>query len=230
MGLGTLESPAAGGMVQTTKLLERRWVSKKAFEIRLSRPSSFVYTAGQTICLLYKGTERYYSLISGIDDPIISLFVRFVESGVFSNALAAAEPGTQFRFKGPHGYFTYKPSSRAAIFVATGTGIAPFVSMAKTGVTGFTLFHGVSGIEDLYYRDQFQSTAKKYLPCVSDTPLEGSQPFGFFNGRVTEGIARNLSPAQYDFYLCGRQEMIRDMTHLVDARFPGSYIYTETFF
>ena len=230
MGLDTLESPAAGGMAQTTKLLERRWVSKKAFEIRLSRLSSFVFAAGQTICLHHKGIERYYSIISGIDDPIICLFVRFIEKGVFSNVLATAEPGTQFRFTGPHGYFTYKPSKRPVIFVATGTGIAPFVSMAKTGVTGFTLFHGVSAIEDLYYRDQFQSAAKKYLPCVSNTSSEISKSFGFYNGRVTEGVARYLAPAQYDFYLCGRQEMIRDVMHLVDERFPGSYIFTETFF
>ena len=33
-----------------------------------------------------------------------------------------------------------------------------------------------------------------------------------------------------DFYLCGRREMIRDATLLVDERFPGSYIYTELFY
>jgi ferredoxin-NADP reductase len=116
------------------------------------------------------------------------------------------------------------------MFVATGTGIAPFVSMANAGVTGFALLHGVSMIEDLHYRDQFHSIAEKYIPCVTDMPAEHLAPHGFFHGRVTDYIARHLIPMQYDFYLCGRQEMVRDVMHLADDRFPGSHIYTEVFF
>ena len=224
------EIPVTEDTIQTTELLERRWLSEKAFEIKLSRPSTFVFTAGQTIRFVYNGYERYYSFISGPDDPTLSLCVRFVEKGTFSVVLATAEPGTQFQVTGPHGYFTYKPSSRPAMFVATGTGIAPFVSIAGSGVGGFTLLHGVSYIEDLYYRDQFRSISAKYAPCVSNTPAKDLQPHGFFHGKVTDWIARNLAPAQYDFYLCGRQEMVRDVTHLVDEHFPGSFIYTEVFF
>ncbi len=222
--------PVTDDAIQTTELLKRRWLSEKAFEIELSRPAPFEFSAGQTIRFIHDGFERYYSLISGPDDPTLSLCVRFVEKGTFSVVLATAEPGTQFQFTGPHGYFTFKPSRRQAIFVATGTGIAPFVSIAGSGVGGFMLLHGVSYMEDLYYQDQFRSIFDKYVPCISNTPAKDLQPHGFFHGRVTDYIARNLSAAQYDFYLCGRQEMIRDVMHLVDERFPGSFIYTEVFF
>jgi NAD(P)H-flavin reductase len=224
------ELPISNEFTQTTKLLERRWVSEKVFEIELSRPPAFTFKAGQTIRFVYDGFKRDYSLISGPGDPTLSLCIRFVETGAFTVVLATAEPGTPFHITGPHGYFTYKPSSRPAIFVATGTGIAPFVSMAGSGVTDFTLYHGVSDIKDLYYRELFDSIAKKYIPCISGTPAKNMQPHTFYQGRVTECIDRNLAPGQYDFYLCGRQEMVRDVTHLVDDRLAGSYIYTEVFF
>jgi hypothetical protein len=34
----------------------------------------------------------------------------------------------------------------------------------------------------------------------------------------------------YDFSLCGREEMIRDVILLVDQRFPDSLVYTESFY
>ena len=39
-----------------------------------------------------------------------------------------------------------------------------------------------------------------------------------------------LARRAYDFYLCGREEMIRDVTLLVDEAFPGSRVYAEIFF
>ena len=224
------EAAAMEERTQTTKLLERKWLSEKAFEITLSRPSSFDFKAGHTIRFLYAGFERYYSLISSPGEPTLALCVRYVQGGTFSVVLANTEPGTQFQFTGPHGYFNYQPSDRPVVFVATGTGIAPFVSMASSGVTGFTLLHGVSHIEDLYYKDYFQAKADTYIPCVSETPAEILQPLGYFPGRVTDYITRNLNPLPHDFYLCGRQEMVRDVMHLVDEHFPGSFIYTEVFF
>jgi hypothetical protein len=34
----------------------------------------------------------------------------------------------------------------------------------------------------------------------------------------------------YDFYLCGRGDMVRDVTLIVDELFSGSLLYTETFY
>ena len=158
--------PVTDEATQTTELLKRRWLSKNAFEIELSRPESFEFSAGQTIRFIHDGVERYYSLTSGPDDPTLSLCVRFVEKGTFSVVLSTAEPGTPFRFTGPHGYFTFKPSRRQAIFIATGTGIAPFVSIAGSGVGGFMLLHGVSYMEDLYYQDRFQSRREEDLSTL----------------------------------------------------------------
>jgi ferredoxin-NADP reductase len=213
----------------STELLSRKWLSPKVFEIELRRPERLHFKPGQTLCFIYRSEERYYSFVSSPDDPTIVLCVRYVETGFFSPILASAGIGTSFDFTGPHGYFIFTPSPRAPIFIATGTGVAPFVSMAGAGVKDYTLLHGVSDVPDLYYKNRLAASAKKHVPCLSAS-TETLAPDAYFRGRVTEFLMQNLPPAVYDFYLCGRQDMIRDVMHLVDRRFPGSLVYYEVFY
>jgi len=213
--------------IRATKLLKRRWLSGKTFELELEKPSSFKYEPGQRICLIYNSISRDYSLVSAPAENELVLCIRQVGGGMLSPRLSTASVGSRLDFTGPHGYFTFQPSPRPAIFIATGTGVAPFCSMARSGIEDYTLLHGVSVAEDLYYGSVFQSTAKRYIPCLSETndPSET-----FFKGRVSNYLQTNLAPGVYDFYLCGRQEMIRDVTFLVDEKFQGSHIYTELYY
>ena len=209
-----------------TEIIEQRWISKKTFEIRLSRPGTFNFSPGQRISLKLNNFERDYSLASSPDESHLSLCIRHVEGGQLSRVLGAAAKGTRFSFYGPHGYFTFKPSQRPAVLVASGTGIAPFRSMVRSGITPQFLLHGVETSAELYYAKELQAASGTYIPCLSQS--EKSQTH--FAGRVTDYLRRHLPPANYDFYLCGRREMIRDATLLVDELFEGSFIYTETFF
>ena len=210
-----------------SELKERRWLSKKSFEITLTKTKDFIYIPGQWIRLSHYAVERDYTLVSAPTDPHLALCIRNIEQGILSAGLSNAPVGSHFNFNGPHGYFTYRPSPRPAVFVATGTGLAPFVSMARSGVTGFLLLHGVNSKEDLYYAAVFKSAAKQYIPCISETDSLSGE---YFRGRVTDYLRKNLAAGLYDFYLCGRREMIRDVTLLVDEKFPGSFLFTETFY
>lgn len=216
--------------MQTGELLHRRWLSRKAFEIELSRPSGFEFSAGQSIRMIHEGHERHYSLISAVDDQTLAICVRYIPGGMFTPVLAEALPGTRFQFTGPHGYFVFKPSRRPAVFAATGTGIAPFVAMARSGVRGFTLLHGVRTAEELYYKKVFDGIADAYRPCLSGEAAPHSPAQGAHAGKITRYVKNHLVRRLYDFYLCGRQEMVRDVTLLADEYFPGSHVYTEVFF
>lgn len=211
----------------SSDLIERRWLSDKSFEITLTKPKYFEFMPGQWIRLIHHPIERDYSLVSASTDPNLALCIRNIEGGILSPGLSNAPVGSCFNFNGPHGYFTFRPSTRPAVFAATGTGLAPFVSMARSGVTGFILLHGVRSAKDLYYTSVIKSAAKQYVPCLSGTDSLSGE---FFRGRITDYLRKNLAPGLYDFYLCGRREMIRDVTFLVDEKFPGSLIFTETFF
>ena len=209
-----------------TELIDRRWLSEKTFEIKFSKPSAYRIQAGQRVSVYYQGLDRDYTTVSAPQDPEITLCIRKVDSGELTPALSSADIGTRFDISQPNGYFTFKPSGRPPVFVATGTGIAPFCSMVRSGITGFTLLHGVDSSQDLYYQSELESAANCYIPCISGDDQSSDK---YFRGRVTDYLQEHLPPAPYDFYLCGRREMIREVTWLVDERFPGSLLYSETF-
>ena len=211
----------------TATLLRRKWLSKKTFEIFASRPPGFTFTPGQRISLSLNEHERDYSIVSAPKESELTLCIRKVADGKLSALLSAADTGASLVIRGPHGYFTYRPSPRPAVFVATGTGIAPFCSMARSGISGFTILHGVRLAADLYYASQLRKNALKYIACLSESK---KLPANAFPGKVTQYLEQHLIPGAYDFYLCGRNEMIRDVTHLIDRRFPESLVYTELFY
>ena len=223
-------TPDNPGAIQTVELLQRRWLTKNAFEIELTRPPSLEFKAGQTVRFIHESMEKYYSLLSTPDDPTLVLCVYYVPRGSFSPVLAAAEIGTHFNVTGPHGYFTFNRSERVPVFVATGTGIAPFVSMGRSGVTDFIILHEVEFAEDLYYQDFLRKIASKYIPCLLAPSTADPSPPGTFQGNAAGFIKKYLPPASYDFYLCGEREMTREVTLLADEHFPGSYVFKEVFF
>ncbi len=210
-----------------TQMIDRRLLSGRTFEIRFSRPPGFTFKAGQRIRIHHQSVARDYTPVSAPADPDIRFCIRTVATGLFTPLLSRAESGSRFDLSGPDGYFTFKPSGRPAVFVATGTGIAPFCSMARAGVRGFTVLHGVDTPDDLYYQSELESAADLYVPCISK---EYPSTTKYFRGRVTEYLQQHPLSVPGDFYLCGRREMIRDVTWLVDEKYAGCRIYTETFY
>jgi ferredoxin-NADP reductase len=210
-----------------TRIVGRRPLCPRAFELSLARPEGFRFAAGQRIALRLDGLERDYSLASAPADPELRLCIRSVAGGAVSGGLEHAAVGTPLSIEGPHGYFTFAPSERPAVFAATGTGVAPFRSMAADGAGGYILLHGVDAPEDLYYADLLRTRAAAYVPCI---PRPGAAAPELFAGRVTDYIAERLAPGVYDFYACGRRDMVRDVTLLVDERFPGARVFSETFY
>jgi benzoate/toluate 1,2-dioxygenase reductase component len=214
------------GAAWSAPIAGRTWWSKKGFALELSRPDGFRFLAGQTIRITHSSQGRDYSIASAPDAPRLQLCLRLVEPGLVSSWLAAAPSGTMVSFSGPSGMFLFRGSPRPAVMAATGTGIAPFLSMVRAGLSGFTLLHGVREREELYGGEIFRSAAVRYVPCLS----AGAAGHGEFAGRVTAWIQHRLPAGSYDFYLCGRRDMVRDVTRIVDDRFPDSRVYTEIFY
>jgi NAD(P)H-flavin reductase len=212
-----------------TQLINRRKLSEKAFEVEFTRPCAFEFSPGQRIRLIHENIERDYSLICAPEDATLSLCIRKYKDGQMSSILATADIGSWFHFAGSYGYFLFRPSIKQAVFVATGTGIAPFVSMARSKSRGFIFLHGVSTCSELYYKPLLKSMVQHYIPCVSDD-MPGPYSSGeAFSGRVTQYLEHHLDPGVYDFYLCGKQAMIKDVMHIIDSYFSGSLVYTERF-
>jgi benzoate/toluate 1,2-dioxygenase reductase subunit len=218
-------STGSARVPQPARLLRLTQLSERTMELVLSRPEGFHFTPGQSARFLLDGIERDYSMASGPDDPALAFLVGLAGPDSMPARLALLTAGDTLLIDGPHGCFVRERDDRPQVLVATGTGIAPFLSMARAGLRGFTLLHGVRDPADLHYAEEMRAAARCFVPCISGAPVSGC-----FAGRVTSWTETMLAPGAYDFYLCGRREMVRDMTIIVDARFPGSLVRTEIFF
>jgi benzoate/toluate 1,2-dioxygenase reductase component len=222
---------ALSAALHETELLSRTWLTGRTFDCELSRPPGFRFLPGQCIRLRRGGIERDYSLSSSDTAERLEIHVRLVPGGAFSPWLAEAPMGTRLSFSGPHGFFTFGGDPRVSLFVATGVGIAPFLSMARSGLRGFSLLHGARSADELCHRRILEEAAASYVGCMP-APGSGARTEGaaeLFTGRVTDWLAARFPRGRWSFHLCGRREMIRDVTLLVDERAPGSLVFTEIF-
>jgi benzoate/toluate 1,2-dioxygenase reductase component len=230
-----MRSGAAGadgsGARREAVVTARRWLSPHAFELELTRPPGFAFTAGQHIRLRLGASERDYSLVTAPAQTVLAVCVRHLPGAGLAAALAQLEPGEPLSFTGPRGHFVLRPSARPVVLVATGTGIAPFVAMVRDGLRGFTLLQGAREAGEFYYSGELAVAARTYVGCLTRPGLATpSGDLGVFPGRVTELLRTRLAPGVYDFYLCGGGEMIRDVTLIIDERFAGSLVFSESFY
>lgn len=214
----------------TTIVMDRRWLLPNVFELELRRPPDLYLQAGHAIRLTHQAYQRYYSPISAPDDGRLRLCIRIINPQGLASYLSTAEIGSSIGICGPFGYFNFSPSSRSPVFIATDTGVAPFVSMVRSGVAGFTMLQGARSEKELFYRDLFESHARKYVPCICDTPNDDIEQCDRYHRKLVDTLKEHIEPGQYDFYLCGWQKMIKSVTNIVDTLYPHSHVYTEVFY
>ena len=196
----------------------------------------FEYEAGQFVNILipeapeHKALKRPYSIASSpIWNGFIDLCWKRVKGGIATNYLWTLKEGDKLTVQGPLGRFTLRqPLPRNIIFVSTGTGIAPFISMLRTPSAWsanrkISILHGVRFPKDLGYRDEIvsmQSGRKDslmYFPVVS---REDGTSWNGIRGHVqklfSDGTIK-LDPAKDHVYLCGNPAMITDVETLLLA-------------
>lgn len=213
----------------SASLVDRHWLAPSILELRLTRPEGLAFIPGQFLRFLMDGYERDYTMVSTPDAETVDFCIAMVDGGRFSSDIRNAGIDATFQLTGPHGHFVFQCPANPAVFVATGTGVAPFVAFCRSGVDTGLLLHGVGTPDRLLYRDVLQSALPDYVPCISRPFERRGHPDNAFAGRVTHFLAQRLKLGTYDFYLCGRGAMIRDVTALIDERFVDSRLFIETY-
>ncbi len=152
---------------------------------RLEMEREFDYVAGQYIGLRYGKHARAYSLASSPTREGLEVCVRRVPDGRVSPRICEdLTPNETVTVRGPYGELVLQDASpRDMVFLATGTGVAPFKGMIDyvfdTGydtVDGHQrdvwLFLGAAWEDDLPYREAFRTLAEEhehfhFVPCLS---------------------------------------------------------------
>jgi len=194
-GLGVLHDRlAADGHVELSRrigLLAERYRRPKPMLVRArfrtDEPVDFL--AGQYVGLQYRGTPRAYSLASSPTESELEICVRRVPGGKLSPQLCdELAVGDEVTIRGPYGELVLQDHSpRDVVFLATGTGVAPFKSMIdyifETGRDkeggdrrNIWLFLGTAWQDDLPYRTAFRQRQREhenfhFVPCLSREPV-----------------------------------------------------------
>lgn len=205
------------------------------------------FAPGQYLLLKIDGQYRQYSISSSnVDTQHFDLIVEFFEGGLASTYLDNLQIGETAEFKGPAGIFVFKDTGRKKIFLVTGTGIAPVKSMIDSyletgGTDELNLFFGLKTRSDMYLLDHFSELKAQHANlscdiCLSrEENLDGLDENVCSIGRVNQVCdvfieESGTSYADYDFYLCGSQQIVESLKEFVLGKgVPAEQVYFENF-
>jgi len=194
-------------------VLEVRQLAGKVVLIRFER-LGLDFLPGQylNVGLQGKREQREYSIHSKPTDPFLELF--------------SVKPGDALNVEGPFGFFLLDKRAMdfQHLFVATGTGISPFVSFVRShAALNYQVVHGVRTSDQAFSRDSF--FPDRHNLCVT------SGSGGDYPGRVTSWLKENPVLPQTMCYLCGNCEMIYEVRDILRQQgIAADQIFSEVYF
>jgi ferredoxin/flavodoxin---NADP+ reductase len=225
----------------TGRVLENRSWTQSLFSLRVALPEGVpppAFEAGQFVRIgLDLDGERIarpFSFVNPPADPLLEFYGVIVPDGPLSPHLARLRPGDTLHIAdNPAGFLVLSevPAAEDLWLVATGTGIAPFLSILRTGAPWqryrhVILVHAARRAGELVYRDiirELQAGGKQlsYVTMVSreahPESLAGRIPDAIRDGRL-EAVTCPISPERSQFMLCGNPQMLKDVAAELAAR------------
>lgn len=230
-----------------------QWVRSLVFRCVDGAPLGFV--PGQYVDLFAKTEtglyfKRPYSIASAPSQPAPDAFeiaVSLVEDGPMSTALHAMPIGARGEIEGPAGSFTMRGAAAdSALFIATGTGLAPLRSMLAVDLAqgrqargdeprgDRLLLFGCRTERDILWGDELHAWAKAGPRFRLEVSLSRAAPH--WKGRTgyvqehTRELALSLGGAPHA-YVCGLSMMTDAVVRILedDAGFKRDHIHYETY-
>jgi ferredoxin--NADP+ reductase len=220
------------------RVLENRHWTETLFSLRVQAPK-LSFSAGQFVRIaLDVGAERVarpFSFVNAPEDPVLEFYGVIVPEGPLSPRLAELRPGERLWVAdNPSGFLVLEevPPAEDLWMLATGTGIAPFLSILRTETPWrqyrrVILVHAARHARELVYSDLLFDIEKKYenrfkiIKFVSredsSGTLQGRIPAAIRDGRL-ERAGGPISPEKSQFMLCGNPQMLKDVAAALGER------------
>jgi benzoate/toluate 1,2-dioxygenase reductase component len=211
-----------------------------AFTLQMDDRSSLGFLPGQYVNVSVPGTDqaRSFSFATGPGADELGFLIRNTEYGVLTTYLRdRAKVGDQVEFNGPLGSFYLRKIERPVLFLAGGTGLAPFLSMLhKIERDGGSehpihLIFGVTNDSDLVGIEELEGYAER-LPNFTFRCVVAAEESTYpHKGFVTHHMQpEHLNDGLVDIYLCGPPPMVDAVRkHLADQGVQPASFYYEKF-
>ncbi len=216
--------------------IEDATASTRRFWIEIADMASFDFKPGQFVTLDLPIHEkknkrwRSYSIASAPDGTnIIELVIVLLEDGLGTNYLfKEIHEGSELILRGPQGVFTLPDELEKDLFlICTGTGVAPFRSMAhylhthKIQHGDIHLIFGCRKLGDCLYSEELKQLQQEeprfyYHPVFSREDHVADGAYKGYVHNVYEGLLQqDRRPA--NFFLCGWKNMIDEAKQRIVA-------------
>lgn len=179
--------------------------------------------------------KRAYSIASTSTSEYIEFYVTLVHSGALTPRLFNLNIGDKLWMgKKGVGMFTLDevPMDKNVVLVATGTGVAPYMSMLRSDALKregrIMVVHGAANSWDLGYSSELQLLESMfdkftYYPTITEAEKEPAGWSGdtrfiekiWDDGLTDKKWGFNPSPENTDVFLCGNPKMIDSMVGLL---------------
>ncbi|MGO3322433.1 MAG: ferredoxin--NADP reductase [Psychrobacter faecalis] len=179
---------------------------------------------------------RAYSIVSSPFDEVLEFFSIVIPDGAFTSQLQHLEVGDELLLNTmPFGFLTLaryqKPLPKDLWLLATGTGLAPFLSMLQDLKTWedyehIVLAYSARSTEELAYIEKIESLQEDFgslvdnsaklifIPIVTREPVEGALterlPKLLLDGTLQARAGIELDVDSTHVMLCGNPEMVED--------------------
>ncbi|WP_430815421.1 ferredoxin--NADP reductase [Carboxylicivirga sp. RSCT41] len=191
-----------------------RLLSDGVHYISVEKP--FAFKAGQVIAVAMDPNDepRLYSIASGTHKKHLGILFDVKPEGELTPPLSLVKAGDTLYISEPFGKFLCQDTP--ATWIATGTGIAPFISLVESKqANNVQLLHGSRTLDKFFFQDYLEEQlGSHYLRFCTTESNEKT-----IEGRLT-GYLQNTQdlPTNNKYYLCGSSQMVIDVREILIAR------------
>lgn len=190
-------------------------VASETVRLEVKVPQAVVFEPGQYVRITPAGADyhRSYSMANVPGTDRLQFFIRLVPGGAFSEWLAGAKAGDPVELSSPHGTFFLRHEERPRLFVAGGTGVAPFLSMLRAMAAHppahrTTFLIGARTPGHLFALDELRQLGEQLEGVDLQIAVEQDAQPGCHAGYATDLIPQlGLDPSTR-VYLCGPPPMV----------------------
>lgn len=210
------------------KVAEHIELNQKYHLLRLElvEPNKIEFIAGQYVSMaIGSGERRAYSIASTpATNHAVDLLVDIEPGGKGSTYMKKLKPGDTVEFMAPLGIFTVAAEPKL-LFVATGSGIAPFKSMLfdlledKKDTREMWLLWGMRHVNEMFWEEEWRQINEFYANFHYRLMI--SKPPGMWplvSGHVDKELSDVALSKDWGVYLCGNKEMIAEVGQMVQNR------------
>ena len=195
-------------------------VAAGTMAFRFSKPAGFVFKPGQSVTLSLleppaeaNSTQRIFSLASAPFEDGLTIATRMREGSAYKRALKALPLDARIKLKGPRGLMTlHEDRGRAAVFIAGGIGITPFMSMLRQAAherlaQPLFLLYSNRRPEDAPFLAELQDLVRRHDSFHMLARMTDAQ--GFIDENTVKGFVAGAAAPLY--YLAGPPAMVTAM-------------------